>query len=91
MAHLPGHGWRHATIAVEALPFAGNIETVLTEQDISEYRERARQFASGALHVTLGGDRAPEITLERDGDVVEVSVTPSGSDPWPMVRFLIFE
>jgi hypothetical protein len=40
--------------------------------------------------VVLGGDRAAEIVLHRHDQVIEASVTPSGDDPWPLLRFLIF-
>jgi len=41
--------------------------------------------------VTVGGERAPEVHLVRDGDATEVTVTPSGDDPFPILTFLLFE
>jgi hypothetical protein len=90
LANLPGHGWRHVEIHVEAAPFAGVIQSIFTEADITEYRQEAARFAAGAEHARFGGDRAPLITLDRHGDNMEVFVTPSGDDPWPQLRFLIF-
>jgi hypothetical protein len=90
MAHLPGHGWRRVRIEVEAAPFSGTISEVLTEEDMSDYRARAAEFASGARRVRFGGGRAAEITLERRSDVVEASVTRIGDDRYPRVTFLIF-
>lgn len=83
--------WREASIEVQAHPFAGTIETVLSGEDIQEYDSLARMFTDGQRdHVILGGDRAAEIILQRDDETVEVSVTPSGADPWPLLSFLIF-
>jgi hypothetical protein len=83
--------WRHAGIEVEAFPFAGTIRTVLTGPDIEAYAALAAEFTGGRRdRVVLGGDRAAEVVLQRHDGTVEVSVTPSGDDPWPLLRFLIF-
>jgi hypothetical protein len=83
--------WRYADIDVEAHPFAGTIQTVLTAEDVQEYDSLARAFTSGQReHVIFGGDRAAEVVLRRHDQTIEVSVTPSGDDPWPLLRFLIF-
>ena len=84
-------GWRHAGIGVEAHPFAGTIATVLTAPDIEEYGALALAFTTGQRdRVVIGGHRAAEIVLQRHDETVEVSVTPSGDDPWPLLRYLIF-
>ncbi len=90
-AGLPQGTWRNAAIEVQAHPFAGTIETVLTGEDVEEYGSLARWFTEGRRdHVVLGGDRAAEVVLHRHDRTVEVSVTPSGDDPWPHLRFLVF-
>ena len=78
-----------AWITVEAYPFSGVIKTILTPDDLAQYRSALRDFD---IHgrATLGGNRAPEVTLVREADVVEVQVTPSGDDPWPTIKYLIF-
>jgi hypothetical protein len=84
-------GWRHADIGVEAHPFTGTITTVLTARDVEEYAALALAFTTGQRdHVVIGGDRAAEIVLQRHDGTAEVSVTPSGDDPWPLLRYLIF-
>lgn len=83
--------WRHAGIEVTAHPFAGTIQTILTGDDIEQYAALAEEFTSGRRdRVVLGGDRAAEIVLQRHDETIEVSVTPSGDDPWPRLHFLIF-
>jgi hypothetical protein len=83
--------WRHADIVVEAHPFTGTIPTVLTAQDVEEYRALALAFTTEQRdRVVIGGHRAAEIVLQRHDQTVEVSVTPSGDDPWPLLRYLIF-
>jgi len=78
-----------AWITVEAYPFSGVITTTLTADDIAQYRSALDDFHALG-RATLGGDRAPEITLVREADVVEVQVTVSGDDPWPTIKYLIF-
>ena len=90
MAHLPGHGWRHARIEVQAAPFSGTINELFEDEDIAEYRTRAAQFASGTAKVTFGGGRIAEIELDRDDNVVEVKVTTSEEDDYIEVRYRVF-
>jgi hypothetical protein len=78
-----------AWITVEAYPFSGVIKTVLTTDDIAQYRSALRDFDVHGRAV-LGGHRPPEVTLVREDDVIEVQVTPSGDDPWPTIKYLIF-
>jgi hypothetical protein len=78
-----------AWILVEAYPFSGVIRTTLTQDDVAKYRSALSDF-DRIGRTTLGGHRAPQIDLTRDGDVIEVGVTPSGDDPWPTIRYLIF-
>jgi hypothetical protein len=79
---------QRAVIHVEAHPFAGSIETILAIDGIAQYRQAIADFVETG-RATLGGDRAAEIHLERDGQLVEVTVTPSGDDPQPFLRYLI--
>jgi hypothetical protein len=81
--------WQRAVIHVEAHPFSGSIETIIGADGIAQYQQAIADFAETGK-ATLGGNRAAEIRLERDGQVIEVTVTPSGDDPWPLIRYLIF-
>ena len=76
-------------IAVVAYPFSGTFETVLAADEIEQSRQSILRFERGQ-NVVLGGGRAARVTLEPDGDAVEVSVTPSEDDPTVSVRYLIF-
>lgn len=83
--------WRHAEIVVDAAPFAGTIRTILTGDDVEQYRASiAILLVQDEVGVVLGGHRAAEVRLDRDGDSVVVSATPSGDDPWPTIRFALF-
>jgi len=88
-ADLEARSWLRAYIEVNARPFAGTLETVFTPEDLAEWRNVPEPLPEGRS-LTVGGDRAPEVRLTRDGPVVEVAVTPSGDDPWPLLRFLVF-
>ena len=81
--------WQRAVIYVEAHPFSGSIETVLAADEIAQYQQAIADFAVTG-QARLGGNRAAEIQLKLDGQVVEVIVTPSGDDPQPLLRYLIF-
>lgn len=81
--------WLEAAIHVEAFPFSGRIRTVLTADDVTQLRHALTQFHDSG-RATVGGGRGPVITLLRDGQVVEVTVTPSGDDPQPFLRYSIF-
>lgn len=81
--------WLTGYIAVRAHPFAGTIEAVLTPADVTEW-ERAAAALADSGSVTVGGGRGAEVRLVRDGQVTEVCVTPSGDDPWPLLRYLVF-
>lgn len=91
--------WYHMTIRVEAAPFAGTLETTFTRKDLHLWAEQLRLLAAPPARAVLGGDRALELVLEcekqiggPDGaDVLEVQVTPSGDDPYPWLRYLIFD
>ena len=83
----PAEMW-DAWIVVEAHPFSGVIRTTLTEDDVRGYRESMQAFeATGRAR--LGGWRAPQIDLERDDEMVTVTVTTSGDDPWPTIAYQI--
>ena len=76
-------------IDVRAHPFAGTVEAVLTPADVAEWESAAAALAESGS-VTVGGGRGPEVRLVQDGQVTEVCVTPSGDDPWPVLRYLVF-
>jgi hypothetical protein len=89
--------WFETRISVVARPFGGVLETIFTEEDFVEFAE-ALGLLDPAGEATLGGDRAAELGLvvERqfngaDGALaVECCLTPSGDDPYPLLRWLIF-
>jgi hypothetical protein len=88
-ADLDARLWMNMTIEVEAHPFTATIETLVTTADIDEIRAIANGFAAGDVACTIGGGRAAQIELSREGDVIEVKVTASGDDPWPRITYLI--
>lgn len=91
--------WFDAAISVDARPFAGTIDTIFTLSDFRDWAESMRSVDELPHRAVLGGNRAAEvlINIERqiggpeDSLALEVSVTPSGDDPFPYLRFLIFD
>jgi len=81
---------RSLDIEVDAAPFGGTITTLVREQDADDVRQEIKHLAVSGRANLLGG-RAPAVMLVREGDVVEVTVQASGDDPWPTLRYLIFE
>lgn len=88
-ADLDARSWRHAHIELSASPFSGVIDTVFKPEDVAEWRA-AGQAVRAHRQVSVGGNRAPELTVTPGEGVDEVAVTPSGDDPWPLLRFLVF-
>lgn len=86
-ADLAQRAWRTVHIEVVAVPFAGTIATICTPAELAAWADAAVP-ADGSTAV-LGGGRGAEVTLTREDTVVEVTVTPSGDDPYPRVTFLI--
>lgn len=90
--------WFDVNLAVEAHPFNGLIQTVLTQSDLHQFGRQLEGIAVSG-RAMLGGDRAVELILEvgpqtggsSNRHTVEVSLTPSGDDPWPRLAFLVFE
>jgi hypothetical protein len=82
-------GWLNAAIHVDAFPFSGSIQAIFAPDDVEQYQQAIVDFAQTG-RARMGGGRAPEIILEREDQVVEVTVTPSGDDPQPLIRYLIF-
>ena len=89
--------WFHLRVAVTAPPFAGVLETIVTDDDLVAFAEALDRLDPEG-DATLGGDRAAELRLvveaQVGGDpgalVVECSLTPQGDDPYPQLRWLIF-
>ncbi len=83
---------------VEAHPFSGILESALLLDDLKKWRSQLTSFATPSV-LRLGGDRAAELQLHVDDQVggtpgrwaVEVRLVQSGDDPWPEIRYLIFE
>jgi hypothetical protein len=90
--------WFNCRIAVTAQPFAGVLETVFTDEDLIEFADTLDQL-DPAGEAVLGGDRAAELRLVVEPQLggaegalaVECSLTPSGDDPYPSLRWLIFD
>lgn len=90
--------WFDVAISVEALPFTGTIKTIFTLAELREWADSLRSPANLPRRVVLGGDRAAELLIDiehqiggaEDALALEVSVTPSGDDPDPYLRYLIF-
>ena len=91
--------WFDTAIAVDAYPFSGTIETIFTLSDFQDWAVALRTSEDLPQQIVLGGNRAAEVVMDverqvggaSDAIVVEVSVTPSGDDPWPLIRFLVFD
>jgi hypothetical protein len=65
------------------------VVTTFDAELLEDFSTGLRRLAEDGA-VVLGGGRAPEVRLEADDGVVEVWVTPSGDDPWPVLRWLIW-
>ena len=91
--------WFDAAITVDAYPFAGTIDTILTLSELREWAQAMRSVDDLSHRVALGGNRAAEVLIDIERQTggsegalaLEVSVTPSGDDPDPYLRFLIFD
>jgi hypothetical protein len=95
-----GDPWFDAEIEVEALPFAGTLQTVFTRADLHDWLDQLAGLTAGTGQAVLGGGRAAELVIEaqaqigsRDAEAVALSIclTPSGDDPYPCLSFLIFD
>ncbi|MGQ0844050.1 MAG: DUF5959 family protein [Sporichthyaceae bacterium] len=98
----PKHGrddtWYDTVIEVEAFPFRGELHTVFTLGDL---REWARQLSALDVEAraVLGGGRAAELVISADPQIggrdealtVEVGITPSGDDPYPMLTYVLWD
>jgi hypothetical protein len=90
--------WFTASVEASAFPFHGIVQATFTTEDLRGWAAQLR--APAVPHVvTLGGDRAAELKLrikrQRGGEAgrlaVTVELTPSGDDPFPFLRFLLFD
>jgi hypothetical protein len=90
--------WFDTRVRVGAHPFSGTVETIFTDEDLKQFAEQLEGLGPEGEAV-LGGGRACEVRLATEWQngvtggllAVECSVTPSGDDPFPFVRFLIFD
>lgn len=83
-------------IEVAAHPFRGEVRQTVMVEDLGFLAGNLRRMTpSGEL--VFGGQRMLELCLATepqsrgDGYVVEVSLTPSGDDPFPSIRYLLFD
>lgn len=83
-------------IDVAAHPFSGVVRQLVMAADLTFFADNLRRLGSRG-EVVLGGDRMVELRLAvepqegREGQVVDATVTPSSDDPYPTLRFLIFD
>lgn len=90
--------WFDCRLAVDASPFRGVLETIFTNEDLVAFAESLDALDPHG-EVVFGGDRAAELRLVvakqfggREGALaIECSLTPSGDDPYPSIRWLIFD
>ncbi len=98
--HVPGvhdDSWFDTAIAVAAYPFAGTVETIFTLRDFQDWARALRRNDEFPHQVVLGGNRAAEVVIDIERQAggtkgtftLEISVTSSGDDPWPQIRFLV--
>lgn len=97
---VPGQEERWFDVTIEAVghPFAGKVEQIMTEGDLAFFRDNLARLTTPG-EVVLGGERALELRLTIEdqigGDpgrcVVEVALTPSGDDPYPVLRWLLHD
>lgn len=86
-------------MTIDAFPFGGTLKTTFTTIELREWNERLSRLDRGAGRVVVGGDRAAELVIEAEVQVgggpdlraICVYVTPSGDDPYPALRYLIFD
>ena len=95
----PDEPWFDTEITADASPFGGTVKTVFTMSDLRRWQASLAQLRQGVGRSVLGGDRAAELVLEAqpqegggpDHVVLSVELTPSGDDPYPALRYLIFD
>ena len=95
----PGEPWFDTEITADAFPFGGTLETVFTMSDLREWGEGLSGLTAGTGRVVLGGHRSAELVIEAapqqgvrpDLVALRVEVTPSGDDPFPALRYLVFD
>lgn len=94
-----GEPWFDAEITADAFPFGGTLKAVFTASDLRLWGGELSGLTAGRGRAVLGGDRAAELVIEaqshdrEDPDHVSVCVdlTPSGDDPYPALKYLIFD
>ena len=86
-------------ITAEAFPFAGTLRTAFTLSDLRQWGDALTALSAGTGRVVLGGGRAAELAIDAEPQVgglsnqvaLSVDLTPSGDDPYPRLRYLIFD
>jgi hypothetical protein len=101
-ARPPRRRWQpdavEVTFEAHAHPFAGTFSETLLVEDVTRWRDALRALVPPASCV-LGGGRAAELELtvepQQGGEpgrwTVEVALKRSGDDPWPSLRYLVFD
>jgi hypothetical protein len=90
--------WYTTVVASAANPWHGSFDTIFTTDDLRDWVARLRDTAL-PRRVVLGGDRAAEVVLDVDEQqggtpgslAIQVEVVMSGDDPFPFLRYLIFD
>lgn len=91
--------WFDVEIRVEASPFAGTLSTVLTLSDLQAWAGPMRSAVALPQRFVLGGGRASELVIDVERQTggsgealaLQIEITPSGDDPYPFLRYLIFD
>lgn len=91
--------WFDTEITAEAFPFAGTLRTVSTLSGLRHWGDALTALNAGRGRVVLGGGRGAELAIDAEPQVggspdqvtLSVDLTPSGDDPYPRLRYLIFD
>lgn len=90
--------WFDLQIEAVGHPFHGTVTDIVTATDLAFFRGNVKRLTSPG-EVVLGGGRAAELCLRVEPQVggeagrwvVEVTLTPHGDDPYPSLRWLLFD
>ncbi len=90
--------WFDLEITAVGHPFRGTVTDIVTATDLADWRDRVAGLTAPG-EVVLGGGRAAELRLRVEAQIgpepgrwaVEAELTPSADDPYPTLRWLIFD
>lgn len=90
--------WLDVAVEVTAPPFTGTVSSIIERAALANWKDAFAQLTVPGA-VVLGGGRGLRIDLQvrrqtggTPGSLtIEAAVTPSGDDPYPELRYLIFD